>query len=65
VVETSQGPYVICGDAAIIRENLVGDPARHVPYTMIGQISSYLLDSGHQTNTTTLAKSDSYGNCQF
>ena len=36
VVETSQGPYVICGDAAIIRENLVGDPARHVPYTMVG-----------------------------
>lgn len=36
VVETSQGPYVITGDAAIIRENLKGDPARHLPYTMIG-----------------------------
>jgi len=41
VVETENGPYVICGDAVMTQENLTGNPARHTAYTMTGNFMDY------------------------
>ncbi|MEW6105629.1 MAG: N-acyl homoserine lactonase family protein [Bacillota bacterium] len=42
IVDTDKGRYVLSGDAVIVRENLVGNPKRHTPYTMIGLYMDYI-----------------------
>ncbi|HAG11291.1 MAG TPA: hypothetical protein DCK76_07900 [Desulfotomaculum sp.] len=36
VVETENGPYIICGDAVMVQDNLTGNPVKRTPYTMTG-----------------------------
>jgi len=41
-VDTSQGPYVIAGDAVFDQENLKGDPAAHLPVIPIGRFTNII-----------------------
>jgi N-acyl homoserine lactone hydrolase len=49
-VETSQGTYVIAGDAVFVYENLDGDPEHHLPYIPIGRFVN-LFDMWHSIET--------------
>lgn len=41
VVNTAQGPYIIAGDAAFVKENMEGDPERMLPYLPIGRFVNF------------------------